>query len=416
MFKYLLALFIPLMFQGFAEHYPLIDKLEVTKNTITIIPGKHFKERYMFEDFFIEYSDPDIDLRGYDSSILIMPFVFDVLSTIFASSDTYHVDALDDEVFASFQKIKSIWQQLYKDIKWTGSLIPDKEVHHDFDFNSGKIMMTFGGGVDSTYSSIKHLDKEQLLFTLKGHIDASSPGQWEHVQKTIERFKNTFHHEWTGAFSKSPYIIRKDYPWRAKTIGNLRMIGKAIPLLVHYQIPRLLVPSTITWDYPFQYHSPRVDRSVRFGGITVAQDGVPSSRCAKINAIVRNLAKIGITSWPLKVCLMSTFAKNCSHCKKCLMTMNDLYISGVDPNNYGFNTTLEETKKLIVKRLQEFNQSVGDYQIEDQLNLFHFNGALKYVETNGLSNEHAKWFKALFSKQPCIEYIRSLSPQAHFKE
>lgn len=412
MFKYLLALLTLTNSFAFSTHYPLIDKLEVTKNTITIIPGANFKERYLTDNFFIEYYDPAIDLRGYDSSILIMPFVFDVLSKIFTSGDSYHVDALDEDVYNSFNEIKNIWKELFPEVEWTGKLVPDKKIQHEFGFNPSKIMILCGGGVDSTYTSIKHLDKKQMLFVLKGHVDSKTAAQWKEVEKTLERFKNTFQSKSTIAYSQSPYIVRSGYSWRARMLGSLRMIGKALPLLVHYQIPHLLVPSTVSWDYPFQYHSPRIDKAVRFGkGITVAQDGVECSRCMKIEAIIKYFSE-----WPLKVCLESKSGKNCSKCGKCLMTMNNFYICGADPNKYGFNTSEEKTKELLFQRFKELNATIGSYPIEDQLNLNRYNESLKYIEKEGINNAYSEWYYENFLNQPCIEYFRSLPEQPHFKE
>lgn len=401
----------------YADTYPLIETLEVTKRTITITPGEHFKAAFLNDDFYIEYFDEGIDLREHDSSILIMPFLFDVLSTVLSSGDTYFVERLDATVCASIEEIAGRWKRQFNDIKWDGRLICKTAVQNSIDFLPDRVMVLCGGGVDSTYTTIKYLGKEQVLFALKGHVDSSSTEQWLQVQHTLKAFQTAFHHETSLAYSQSPYIIRCDYPWRAKTIGNLRMIGKAIPLLVHYRTPCLLAPSTITWEHPFPYHSPHVDGAVRFGnGIVVAQDGVECSRCEKVDTILNALSERGIQEWPLKVCLQSKSGINCNSCNKCLKTMNDLAICGADPNKFGFTTSTQEIKELLIRSMETLNALIGVYNIEEQLHLASLHESLKYIEREGRTeqNEYTQWFYKFMVAQPCIDYIKSLPPQAAF--
>jgi hypothetical protein len=399
-----------------AEQFPLIERIEVTKNAIAITPGEHFKNSYLNDNFSIKYDDPDIDLRLFDNSILITPFVFDVLSTVFASGESYYVDSLDENVWNSFEQIRSIWECMYPEINWTGRLNCREKIKHHFHFTSETVMVLFSGGVDSTYSSIVNSDKEQLLFALKGHADSNTSQQWEAVNDIIENFASMFNFQFSTAYSRSPYIIRCDYTWRGKMMGNLRMIGKTIPLMIFHGISQLYVPSTVNWDYPFKYYSPKIDNLVCFGDcIKVKHDGADCSRCNKIKSILDFFSKQSIYCWPLKVCLKSQTGKNCSQCNKCMRTISDLFICGKNPNDFGFDTTLEKNKKHIIEFVKELNLHIGQYDLNDELELFSFNESLRFLEDNTLNqNAYSKWFYESLIQQPCIKFIRSLPRQPCF--
>ena len=188
--KLLVGLFTFCNFLSAAE-YPLIDRIEVSKNRISVTPNEHIRNKYLRDgDHSIFYNDPEIDLTQYDESILIMPFIFDVLGLIFISGDIYYVDELDEEVFKSLNQIKNAYKQLYPAIDWDGEIRCNKTTQHFFTLPSSKTLTLFSGGVDSTYSALKNTHAMFTKLNVKNHaIGLKSFNPYEVQSRCITRAK-----------------------------------------------------------------------------------------------------------------------------------------------------------------------------------------------------------------------------------
>jgi len=103
----------------------LIDQLEVNGNTIRVKVNEEFREKYLRSDFFITY-DSDIPLDKFDDSILVLPFITNVLSIIWISGEKYTIPSIDEDIFLSLKKVKKVFQRMYPSTKWDGELIPKK--------------------------------------------------------------------------------------------------------------------------------------------------------------------------------------------------------------------------------------------------------------------------------------------------
>jgi hypothetical protein len=401
-----------------AEEYPLIDELIVTKSSVTVIPGKNFREKYLYSGphHFIEYFDPKIDLREFDESILVMPFIFDVLASILISGDTYYVNCLDSEICKSLERFRAAFKIMYPNTRWDGQLICGNEIEHIYHFDQNRIMNLFSGGVDSTYSLLANLDKTQVLFTQKGHVDSNSEKQWHETYKISRRFADLFHPHLTTAVSNGAYIADRGvgqklssdiYDWGIQAIGDLRWMGKVIPLMIHYKTSRLCIPASATWSYPIKSMSNAVIKNAFLFGdcIRVYTDGFDVSRTKKTEYITKYLMQtFPESTWTLKVCFDGS-GKNCGKCRKCIRTINDLYSVNADPNRFGFQTSLAETKDNLMKCMDQINL---EDKVHQEIEAYFFNELLKYIEQNEHSNneKYISWLYHLLIKQNFIIDIR----------
>lgn len=398
-----LFLFIETLVGG---EFPLIEEMSVTKDTIRIVPNKRLARYCLRKVHTITYNQEGLDLRRYDSSLLIMPFIFDLLPLIYLSGDNYIVDELDTKMVQSLEKIKRLFIAMYPNTTWKGSLLAKRQVYHELNFDQSKTIMLFSGGIDSTYSLIKHLDQKPILFTLQGHIDASSSDQWRHTIALVDAVAKQFELETTRASSKGAYVVDRlkaqaltkgVYDWSTQIIGDLRWIGKLLPIMVHLQASKLCIPASISYDYPFvRCYNSSIDNCVRFGSsVEVFTDGFDQNRIEKISYILKNLNKYSQwQGWRFKICFDPS-GENCNRCFKCVKTISCLYLLGSDPNLYGFNTTMEEFKKNLLSCYQKLSYQKQATQESFTYALYT---QLRSIEDYNLfSHPYAAWFYSTFS-------------------
>lgn len=402
-----------------AVEYPLIEKLEVTKDTITVVPNELFQKKYMHPGkHVVKYHDPLIDLRQFDQSVHVMPFVFDLLPMILLADETYYVDELDTEVCKSLERIKIVFQKMYPNTQWKGELICKKKVKHHFEFSSPKIMTLFSGGVDSTYSLLSNLDKNPILFSLKGQFDSNNSNQWNELMAIAKRITNLLQCQTTTASSMGIYLVnrkeglRRSTPsdiahWPVHTDNDLRWVGKAIPLMIFYQVPVLEIPSGISKDYPFKRIGNSVmDGTVRFGNcLHFHSSGFDRNRTKKTQFIVNFFKEyFPEEQLTLKVCFDKQ-GKNCSQCRKCTRTIVDLYLCGADPNQCGFHTSVKEAKANFLKF---FNNVEHEDRAHREWDAFDVSEQLKFIEENHLygSNDVASCVWEACIDHPLIVDVR----------
>src|SRR5262249_44006970 len=139
--------------------------------------------------------------------------------------------------------------------------------------------------------------------------------------------------------------------------------------------------------------------------LRVYSDGFDVSRIEKTKFITEFLTERFPThKWTLKVCFNRS-GKNCGVCRKCVRTINDIYIVNANPNDFGFKTSINETKQNLLKCLEEIEQETKMHQ---ELEAYFLNGSLKYIEQHNLAkeNSYCSWLYDLLINKPFIIDIR----------
>ncbi len=350
-------------FANTEEPLALIKSTEITKNKLKVIVNQEFKNRYLREDFFIKYNDNDIDLTKLDYSIVIMPFLLNVISMVWNSGKKYTIASLDSDLYTSLETIKKIYVKMYPNLKWAGELIPEKLVKNIINFDSShsninkSVALTFSGGVDSTFSFFTHLDENIHLISAGGHPDQplSSKSMWEERQKQLLSFAQKYNRplfflesnyitfiNWGRLNSLSPAIT----DWRLGTLEGLSLTGLVAPILVSKRISRLYIASSYSWSYPYATAAnPFVDNNICFArDIRVIHDSFDFSRYDKIRYIVNACKDKNLKPF-LKACDKPSLSNCCGswdRCKKCLGTIMALMVLNEDWKAYGFNIERNE--------------------------------------------------------------------------
>lgn len=348
----------------------LIDELSVTKNRIDIKINAGFMKKFLTNNFYALYEE-DLDLTKLDDSVLVLPFVSNVIAIIWISGRTYFIDSIDQDFYESLRVVKEIFRRMYPKTKWDGELIPRKLVKNNLCYHpepeeKERTALLFSGGLDSITSSINHRDKKQLLITVNGHWDLPL---WD-KQLLKERKKDLCAwgkengHE--NSFINSNYYDFLNRPfldtyspeitsWRIFCVEGIGWAGLAAPLMALKGYPTLLHGSTITWEFNFPAcANPFVDNNIRFCGMRLKHDLFDMHRLGKCEYI-GDLCKTGCIKAPyIRVCEEKTVG-NCAKCQKCIRTILELVVAGEDPRAYGFSCDIEK----VLRNSEEFMDSHG---------------------------------------------------------
>ncbi len=172
--KYLsvLCFIYSIAFTLLSAHPSLIESYKIiNKNKIVVKANEQFSKQFIKEDFFAEY-DESVDLSRLDESIVTIPFILNIIPVVWFSNETYSIDVMDKDLYYSLQKIKEVFQMFYPHHSWSGELIPKKLVTNTIgssnESDQPALALLFSGGLDSTNTSISHVDTKQLLITVWG--------------------------------------------------------------------------------------------------------------------------------------------------------------------------------------------------------------------------------------------------------
>lgn len=345
---------------------PLIEKIttkgnNVPGNMLIVEPNAEFKRNYLTGDFYVKYGE-GIDFSTMDESVRLTPFIGSVIHIVWASGNIYTIDTMDEDLFYTLQKVKEVLQIFYPDTDWSGELIPQKLINNKkkYIFDSRKVGVLFSGGLDAVGTSFSHLDKEQLLITIRGRdVKLSQDTMWANVKKQCISFAQTYGH--TNFFLVSNFHafinheqLKKQFPsmpYWGDTSQSLAFAGLVTPILLHYNIPTVLMASSNTIECPFAYGShPLIDNNIQLSGIQFRYDRPDLTRIGKLECVLAQAQRYKLPKPKLRVCWGNDQqGGNCYKCEKCIRTMNLILALGEDPHDFGFNQTVEDIETITKK-------------------------------------------------------------------
>jgi len=358
-----------------AEERDLIRELLCTKQSIHVVLHERLKEKkYVLEDFFVEYSDEEIDCTNLDYSIVTMPVIMNLIALIWASGDVYYIDAMDEQLYHSLEIVKEVFKRLYPYSSWDGKLIPRSLVDNKEHFlvprkTDDYIAVLFSHGLDSICTSLRHSTKQQLLLTVWGHSDCplGRGDVWENFSKRIIGFGKKFGHENRffrsnyHTFMNLKYITTKMTPeivsWRIDAVEGLGWVGLTAPILMSKGYTKLYIGSSYCWGNPYpQAAIPLIDHNIHYAGIDIVHDGFDMPRVQKNKYLAEECIKRRITSMPLRVCsrILRNEEQNCGLCEKCLRTMTGFLVLGEQVKKFGFDMSNQQAIQSVKKRLYKF--------------------------------------------------------------
>ena len=145
--------------------------------------------RYMPRDFEISY-DPPLDLAALPEQVRLLPFLWQVAPIVWAADLAFEVELLDPRVANSFEAVRTRLRAMYPSIGWNGEIRARALVAPPDPPPSALTKAAlFSGGVDSTWTAIKHRGDDLLLITIWGtHVAPRDRKSWAKVAAKNEAF------------------------------------------------------------------------------------------------------------------------------------------------------------------------------------------------------------------------------------
>ena len=338
----------------------LVDELVIRGGRVLVVPHRRFRSKYLREDFFVDY-EAGVSLEELDHSILVIPFLLNVLPLIWIAGDTYRIRSLDAELAFALEDVRKAFQRLYPDSSWDGEVIPDATVVHTPAPGSQDVALLFSGGVDSTYSSLVHRKTPQRLITIASALGLGIERDQEAYASAKTHFRG-----FSAAFGQrssfvtsnlcgfiSPAKLVRIWPrprrWLIEVQHGLGFVGVSAPLMQSMRIRRLLMAGCERDHYGFHSGShPDIVGSIRWSGVEVSQDGHDKTRQQKLHTIRVLVSDLGRRPPVLKPCLQPVGGfENCCVCDKCLQTIMGILAEGDDPKAYGFETEPQHVLSIL---------------------------------------------------------------------
>jgi len=311
------------------------------------------------ESFFIDYYD--ININDIPDSILVIPFLCNVLPIAWVLDAIIYLNEVDKVFFKSIDEFKKGYINMYPRINFLGEVNVDELIDNSTKNQDGNNLAFFSGGVDAFNTLINHIDEEPVLLTLWGSdIFFNDTEGWNnvknHVLKTSERFsvkcrfvKSNFRKIFNeGKLSTFVYEKANDGWWHGFQHG-IGLIGHAAPLAYMYSSRIVYIASTFTAKDAGKItcaSDPTIDNFVKWASTDIVHDGYEFTRQDKIRNICNFIQEHSNIKINLRICWQSVGGKNCNICEKCYRTTMGILAEKQDPNDYGLLYSCVHNKKM----------------------------------------------------------------------
>jgi hypothetical protein len=188
-----------------------------------------------------------------------------------------------------------------------------------------KVASFFSGGVDSSYTLLKHLGEINTIVFVHGFdIPLTNLALRKKVSGVIKNIADKLGKEFIEVETNLRDFSNLHADWGQDYHGSALA---SVALLLSAQFKKFYIPASHTCKNLFPRGShPLLDPLWSIETIQIVHDGCEASRLEKINLIAKN----NIILENLRVCWENRGnAYNCCKCEKCLRTMVSLEIIGV---------------------------------------------------------------------------------------
>lgn len=331
----------------------LLERASVMGPRIEVVPGRSLR-RYVGQRLFFEY--PGRSLEGLPRHVALLPYVWAVAPIVWATGGQFEIDELEPTVAASLAAVRAELRLAYTSLEWRGE-IRARNAAEPFHPAPGALReaLLYSGGLDSTYSALRHAGRQLLLVSAWGiDIGLDEEQRWSEfyagIAPVAERHAGGLQVVRTNVRSSfdyrrlngiSPDIAR----WWIDVQFGTTLTALAAPLAALHGIELIHLASGALWDDDKIIRngsSPRLDNAIDFGFARAHHDGNDASRQHKLNWLVANGHAV-----PLRVCVGHRLRRpgelNCGACIKCLRTITGIVAAGGDPRAFGFGRDIKAT-------------------------------------------------------------------------
>lgn len=351
-----------------------IEKVQVVRRRSLVIhfsASEQVQEVFKKRIFEVEY---DRDIHTVPESLLVIPFITNVLPIVWVYDATLKVKELDKNFYNHLNDIKKGYEDMYPKVKFGGEVIIETAMHTKLPKptttsktgETSEAALLFSGGVDATSSLVTMLrgDKKPALITLWGaDVSLNDEAGWkeksEHTKKAALLFglksfmvKTNFREFIDEGLLDSRVEKRAGDQWWHGFQHGIGILGHVAPLVYRHGFSELYIAASFTRGEVMSCASdPTIDEQVYMAHCRVVHDGYEYSRQDKIANIHDFVNSANIKELPIKVCWISLGAKNCGRCEKCIRTACGFLAEGSDLATYDLeNYSAVYARDYIVNR------------------------------------------------------------------
>ena len=385
--------------------------------------GSHIKIDYTVSDNLKEFFNLDnkFEVDYYENvesipdCVAVIPFVSNVLPIIWLSDSELVVESLDYDYSKSINKTRTNFNKMYKTDIFKGNVVVKNEIKHKKSRKKENVSVFCSGGVDSTLSIVKCLEKgyKPLLITVWGTDvwDNNNDG-WKSLKNYSSKLskklklKNLYIKTNFRKFIYEHVLTEKllrgrinDSWWRGIQRG-IGLLGHVAPLAYMHNIKIHYIPATLNKKNLGATCGsfPTIDESVRFLDCKINHSGYEYTRVEKVKKITEYFKNHEVD---LRVCYMDKGDKlNCCHCEKCYLTIMELISIGEDPKNWGFDITDEEISKIPLYLKEKASDSPINIEIWDDIIKQSYKN-IDFIK----SNNNYKWILKYRNQRNLISYL-----------
>jgi hypothetical protein len=347
-----------------------LEKAEVHGDTLLFRISYHeLLDPFLTSGLF--YAKYDFTVEEIPSSILSIPLLGFLAPLSWLTGAEIRIGDVDEAYLDSLPVVAGEFKKMYPLIPFSGRIKATPVQSHS-RWDRAKYCVLYSGGVDSTCSLIRNLEKRPSALTVRGGPDLPLQDNryWtrflERTRDFVKELGVESHVVETNALGmvNQPAILshfrsQLRTGWWEELAFGLFHLSMSAPYTYHGQIDNVIIGSSNTARTQVPWgSSPMTDEKVRWGEVKVIHDSYDLERGDKIRQILVPYAKSHGGAVPLRVCigrrsLMSEGGQlNCGQCPKCMVVELSLILSGADADNFGFDIsplTLTELKQNLEK-------------------------------------------------------------------
>lgn len=314
---------------------------------ISFFTSENLKRYFNNDHLFYQYN---YDVSNVPNSILIIPFIANVIPLVWITNSKISIDEIDKSFFYCLEKVKEAFIKMYPNLQFNGDISFNKLVENTYEYEQESAQL-FSGGLDALTTYIRIRNSNPLLITEYGwHNDQVEESEvWSADFSHASNFarsnnlENILIHSNYGTLFNAKEINREyqsnlgDTWWHGLHHG-LAIISAAIPITFLLKVKNIYIASSNTALYPVTCASdPSIDNEIKFASGGVIHDGYELSRQDKIGVLI-NYSKVEKRNdLKLRVCFLQE--ENCCKCEKCLRTIFGILAEGSDPTKFGFEVS-----------------------------------------------------------------------------
>jgi hypothetical protein len=373
---------------GSMKHFIRLDELKCEHHRLSYRFSSSLK-LFNKTTCFVDY---DQALHPSQSSIHTVPFAALMAPVAWASGADLILPELDAEFAGSLGRCKEHYKKWFAG-KWSFS----SELRANLVRNASmpvRNALLFNGSIDSLTAYIRHKSERPLLFTVLGDgiplthtsfvalcktmYDGFARGEGLSISYIRTDLFSVLNQSRLGPYSKD---------WHGEVSSGLMLASLTAPV-AHDSVKTLLLAGGSNRSG----HACGDDRTlageIRWSGTGVRSDNPEITRSEKVRLYLKKNPRYLSR---LRVCRSQSCSINCGECEKCLRTICELLVNGIDPALCNFKIDASTLPDLKARFLDRFSDLIQDENVLDHWRALQEESGSKRIEGRYGAREFFGW-------------------------